>query len=98
MLHKRVWCGVSYGVVCGLVQGFMHYGKCGCGVWPVGGRSAVPSGSRSGPGPDLSGQNLRNTDVSSQTRVANHFGVAPSVHGVPHIDGWMKLVKPHPTI
>jgi hypothetical protein len=49
-------------------------------------------------GPDVGGRNLRNSYVSSQTRVVNHFDVAPSVHGVPHIDGWMQLIEPHPTI
>ena len=29
------------------------------------------------------------SDVPSQTRVANHFAVAPSVHGVPHLHGSM---------
>ena len=51
-----------------------------------------------GPGPDLSGQNLVFSDVPSQTRVANHFAVAPSVHGVPHLHGSMRLVEPHRTI
>ena len=50
------------------------------------------------PGPDLSGQNLFFLDVPSQTRVANHFAVAPSVHGVPHLHGSMRLVEPHRTI
>ena len=43
------------------------------------------------PGPDLSGQNLVFSHVPSQTRVANHFAVAPSVHGVPHLHGSMRL-------
>ena len=38
------------------------------------------------------------SDVPSQTRVANHFAVAPSVHGVPHLHGSMRLVEPHRTI
>jgi hypothetical protein len=54
--------------------------------------------SDSGPGPDLSGQNLVFSDVPSQTRVANHFAVASSVHGVPHLHGSMRLVEPHRTI
>ena len=48
--------------------------------------------------PNVSGQNLFFSDVPSQTRVANHFAVAPSVHGVPHLHGSMRLVEPHRTI
>ena len=49
-------------------------------------------------GPDVSGVNLRIPDDLSQTRVANHFAVAPSVRGVPLMHGWMELIKPHPTM
>ena len=51
-----------------------------------------------GPGPDISGVNLRIPDDLSQIRVANHFAVVPSVRGVPLMHGWMELIKPHPTM
>ena len=70
------------------------------------GRHGTRRGSRArrrprslrGLGPDVSGVNLLFSHVSSQTRIANHFAVAPSVHGMPHLHGWMELIKPHPTI
>ena len=45
-------------------------------------------------GPDLGGQNLGNSYVSSQTRRFVPIGVAPSVHGVPHIASETRLVEP----
>ena len=48
------------------------------------------------PGPDLTKwPESVSSDVPSQTRVANHFAVAPSVHGVPHLHG---SNEPHRTI
>ena len=48
-------------------------------------------------GPDLGGQNLGNSDVLSQTRTAVPIDVAPSVHGVPLMHGWIELDELNPT-